>query len=384
MNIEQLRAEFDAMGENFNAMFENADDRELKEMYSIYNLYEIEPFFSQLKNQSQEGVSFLINADEYDPERDDLYLYHIDLERKRTLFKRLVLGPTLSYDTLYGYGAQGYKSATLYIRDNFKKPIALSYLTFNEGMPHVYTEVNESGVMTKTYKTEGNMLTGYFFDFFPFEPNHHDFKSEAFFQYDAEGELAKIVEVRNTGITDVLYKKYEEGQTLDWALQKIEDYLVAQIHQQIVAEVSIVEEPVYSVLLEYCLQAPFPPTIGIGLASEQEQYSSDEPLMCYNAPDMFYFSERYDDEPGAIDIDLYDDEIQEAYRLVDRVYEGGKDLAGLQKSVYDTYLKVIKRLSACDFSPSFTQTDSFLVMARDYDECNEDQFYKDMLAFKQR
>jgi hypothetical protein len=378
MNIEQLRKEFEGMAENFSTMFENTDDRELKEMYSTYNLYEIEPFFSQLKNQSQEGATFLKDESEYDPEHDDLYLYHIDFEHKRTLFKRLVLGPSLSYDTLFGYGAQGYKSATLYIRDNFKKPISLSYLTFNEGMPQVYTEVNESGVMTKTYKTEGNMLTGYFFDFFHFEPNEHDFKTEVFFQYDAEGELAKIIEVRNTGFTDVLYTKYEEGQTLDWALQKIEDYLVAQIHQQIVAKVSIEEEPVHTVLLEYCLQGPFPPTIGIGLASEQEQYRNEEPWMCYNAPDMLYFSERYEDEPGAIDIDLYDVEIQEAYRLVDRIYEEGEDLDGLQKRVYDTYLTVIKRLSDCDFSPSFTKTDSFMVMARDYDECNEEQFYRDM------
>lgn len=382
MDIEKLKKEFFEMGENFSSMFENTDDRELKEVYSTYDLYEIEPFFSQLKNRSQEGASFLTDENQYDPEKDDLYLYHIDFKERKTLFKRLVLGATLSYDTLYRYDNQCYKSATLYIRDNFKKPISLSYLTFEDGMPHVYTEVNEAGVMTKTYKTEGNRLTGYFFDFFHFEPYEYDFKTEAFFHYDAEGELSKILEVRNTtGFTDVLYTKYEAGQTLDWALQKIEDYLVVQIHQEIVSKVRIVEEPVYTVLLEYCLQGPFPPTIGIGLASEQEQYrNNEEPWMCYNAPDMLYFSGRDADELGAIAIDLYGIEIQDAYKLVDRTYEEGEDLGALQKSVYDTYLKVIKRLSDCDFSASFTKTGSFVVMARDFDECNEEQFYRDMVG----
>ena len=53
-----------------------------------------------------------------------------------------------------------------------------------------------------------------------------------------------------------------------------------------------------------------------------------------------------------------------------------------KQQVFDTYLRVCQRLMHFDFSKSFTQTENFLVMARDFEQCNEEDFYKKMKEFK--
>lgn len=100
---------------------------------------------------------------------------------------------------------------------------------------------------------------------------------------------------------------------------------------------------------------------------------------------MRYFSEN--DEPNPIVIDFYPVEIQSNY-LVTNVHgekipwqdEEACDVWARQ--VMETYMKVCKRLMYFDFSKSFIKTDYFLVMARDFEQCNEAVFYTALSAYK--
>ena len=135
------------------------------------------------------------------------------------------------------------------------------------------------------------------------------------------------------------------------------------------------------------MQGPFPPTIAFGITPEIDGNFDDKELYeLYNAPDMQYFSEN--DEPNPINIDFYPIHIQPNYLITTSYGENipwqNEEIYGLwEKQVFDTYLRVCKRLMHFDFSKSFTKTENFLVMARDFEQCNENDFYKELSFYKE-
>lgn len=377
---KEIQQEFETLLDGFAeekaAILENES---LHTLLAKHPLYEIEPFFSEHNNEflDEDSPSFLIDtAEDYDPERDQLYKFRIDMNTRKALFRTEIFGGGTSYDTIYSYTENYYRSATVYINPEMQKAIKLCYLFFEDGMPHTYVECSEYGALSKTYRSEDGRLLGYLQD-------HEglDNKYEVAFTYNFDGALDTIIG-REAGKKkeNLIFKRPDKNQNIADTLETIENHLVEEIANQIGAKVKI-EEEVFCILLEYTMQGAFPPTIGIGVLSDVAGDINHVNLVdYYNAPDMQYFSES-----GTLEIDLFTPVLEEAYLFYDRTFDfhqsSESDYSKWSDTVRELYLRVCKRLMHIDFSNSFSKTDNFLVLARDFEACNEEEYYQEMLAY---
>jgi hypothetical protein len=378
--INQIQKEFNNLTDTFSLLEEIITSNEkLVTMLSTHNLYEIEPYFSEIINKTiQKDAKLLIESeDDYNPDSDDLYHFKIDLETRRTYFKKLDLGVNISYDTIYEYTDDYYKSTTVYRNTEQQKAIKICYLNFKDGMPFEYIECSEYGITQKTYTCENNLIKSYQYEW----PNqNHQYFGE--FSYDLEYNISQIIEKTSDGQERIIYNAINNEENIATVLARLENFLVENIGDQILEKVKI-GEPVYCILFEYSMQNPFPPTLAIGLVSEIEENLKEEELIVhYNAPDMHYFSE---DE--TIDVDFYPLEIQSDYlktsEISNRIGWNDEDAFDeWNQQVFNLYLKVCKRLMHYDFSKSFQKSDNFLVIARDFEACNEEEFSAALIEYK--
>jgi len=357
-------------------------DDKLVTFHSKYNLYEIEPYYAQITNQVLRPDMKLIieSEDDYDPEVDDLYDYLVNLENRRTYLRKQHYGDGIFYGTVYEYHESYYKSFTIYQNDEELKTTNLCYLYFKDGMPYQYIECTEYGTSLKTYTCEDGIIKSYKLEW----SNMEEFCIGEL-SYDIDGALTKIVETVSDGRSRIIFDAGVETTDIDTVLSELEDFLVENIADQIIEKVRI-PEPVYCVLFEYTMQGPFPPTIAFGLASEiSGKFEDNELYELYNAPDMEYFSEN--DEPNSVQIDFYPMEIQTHYLAVDSYnenmpWDNVEMSEEWESKVKQTYTNVCKRLMHYDFSMAFQKTEYFLVMARDFEQCNEEEFYEVLSKYK--
>ncbi|PXY41324.1 hypothetical protein DMB65_07935 [Flavobacterium cheongpyeongense] len=356
-------------------------DENLITIQSKYNLYDIQPYFAQLTNDvlAPDTKLTIESEDDFDPETDDLYEYKINFENRRAYLKREHYGDGVFYSTLYEYTAQYHKSFSVYQNKETVKAINLSYLYLKNGLPDQFIECTEYGISLKTYTCENEIIKNYKLEW----PNH-DHHCIGELTFDTEKKLVMITETASDGRVRVLFDTTAPTKNIEEVLEKIEAFLVENIADQILEKVKI-EEPVYCILFEYTMQGPFPPTIAFGITSEVEGNFEDKELYeLYNAPDMRYFSEN--DEPNPINIDFYPVDIQSSYLIANSYGENipwqNEEACELwEKQIFDTYLRICKRLMHFDFSKSFAKTENFLVMARDFEQCNEEDFYQNMLYY---
>jgi hypothetical protein len=377
-SFEEIKKEFATLTESFESLTAPLMvDEKLVELAAKHALYEIEPFFSEHNNEfmDENSPSVLINSEEdFNPEKDDYYIFKVNLETRKAHYRKLYLGSGISYDTVFEYHDEYYKSATIYINPELKKSIKLCYLFFKDGMPDHHIECSEYGVLSKKYYSEDQRLLGY-----TMENIGTGYIFDVKFEYNYEGALQSIIEsYRGDGKPRTIFKRPGKNENIDDTLQLIEDQLVEEIADQIQSKVQI-DEKVYCVLLEYTLQHPFPPTIGIGVESEMKE--NMELYELYNAPDMQYFSEG-----DNLDIDLYPSALEDAYLFIDRVYDNMKlsdeEYEKMSQRVKEVYLKICKRLMHMNFDKSFAKTHNFLVLARDFEACNEGEYFIEMNDYK--
>ncbi|GAA5038180.1 hypothetical protein GCM10011506_35090 [Marivirga lumbricoides] len=376
---DEVKKEYKLLATVFDKVTNSVlEDNQLTRIYSKFNLYEIEPFYAELSNQvidlNQE--LFFTSETDFNPETDDLYEYHINMETRKVYFKRLILGPETSYETVYEYNEDYYKSSTTFINSEGRKAIKLCYLYHNEGIAHWYYECTDYGLIHKSYRTEGDKLTGY-----QLKTADTNYSASVDFIYE-EDQLTKIIQNNASGNKLLLYVANLQNENKADILTKLEDYLTEQIADQVLKNAHI-DEPVYCLLLEYSMQHPFPPTVALGLVSElEDDFEQVEIWQRYNAPDMHYFS-----EDDSLKVDLYSETIQSAYLFTDKYTE---DISwndedqheAWEKEVFQVYLNVCKRLLHFDFSACFPKSPHFLVMAREFEQCNEEDFYKQLSAYK--
>jgi hypothetical protein len=379
----KIKDEFDAITNQFvEKEIDILSDENLITIQSKYNLHEIQPYHTELYNQVlPPDTKLTIESEEdFNPETDDLYEYKINLENRKAYLKREHYGGGVFYSTLYEYTDEYHKSCQVYQNQESIKAISLHYLYFKEGMPYQFVECSEYGMSLKTYTCEGEYITSYKLEW----PNY-DHYCIGELTYDAAGNLEKITETATDGRVRVLFDTTVSTKDMEEVLAELEDFLVENIADQILEKVKITE-PVYCILFEYTMQGPFPPTIAFGITSEIEGKFEDKELYeLYNAPDMQYFSEN--DDPNPIDIDFYPADIQSSYLFTtsygEKIPFQDEEACELwEKQVFDTYLRVCKRLMHFDFSESFTKAENFLVMARDFEKCNEEDFYKEVQGYK--
>jgi hypothetical protein len=357
-------------------------DDTLSTIQSIYNLYEIEPYYAEIANEViPEDAKLVIESDEdFDPAVDDLYEYKINLEDRKVYLKREYFGENIFYSTLYEYTDTYHKSISVYQNEGKMSPVSLKCLYFEEEQPSLFIQCTEYATLLKTYTFDGELISGYKQEW-PGEDSH----CVGELSYDPDGHLSRITEATSEGSVRVVYEADARTKDIQLVLEELEDFLVENIADQILEKVRI-EEPVYCLLFEYTIQGPFPPTLAIGLASElQGRFEDQEPYELYNAPDMQYFSEH--DEPNPLAIDFYPLDIQSEYLAATAYGEGisWRDEEAAEawaQQVKEVYLRVCKRLMHFDFSTSFVRTENFLVMARDFEQCNEEEFFEALQHYK--
>ena len=380
--IKKIQEEFDQLYLNFDKIAEPIlEDKALATMHSVFNLYEIEPFFGELSREDIDpNRPILIESeDDFNPEKDDLYEYRINLETRKVMHRKLLLGGSTSYDTVFEYNEDYYKSSTTFINDEGRKSIKICYLYFKDGVAHQYFECSQYGLFYRTFQSEDGKLLGYHTEW-PGSEGH----IQGSYIYGPEGQLNKIKETTPKGYTSILFEAGIMEEARESVLEKIENFLVEQIAGAIEQKVRI-EEKVYCILLEYTMQHPFPPTVALGLESElEDEFEKTELWELYNAPDMHYFSEREDD---VLPIDFHAEEIQSSFLYTDKYTEGlhwddERAHETWASEVFEVYLRVCKRLMHMNFSMAFTKSPNFLIMAKEFEQCNEEDFYKLLSTYK--
>lgn len=349
----------------------------LQEIMTKHPFYEIEPFFAEHQNEYPEegGISLLCEkGEDFNPEIHDYYTLKVDVKSKKLHFRTAHLGSDVSFETLFQYDQLCLKSLEIYKKDNIKRPAKLSYLFFKDGLPDLYLQCSAYGFIWKEYTRTNQRLSGY-----TLKNIHNQFATNVAFHYTRNGELDVIRESDSRNrVVKILYKRPERNDHIDDVLKTIEDYLVDKISRQILQKVKLSEQ-VYCIVLEYCMQEAFPPSVSIGVTSD---HSGDAGLNeKYNAPAMRYYTEE-----ETLDINLREEKLQYAYLFYNRAYAYKKYRGELfyywEKKVKEVYLNVCKRLMRVDFSSSFGRTDDFLVLANDYDSRNLQEFYEEMLDYK--
>ncbi len=381
---KQIQEEFNLLPDTFAAKEKTVlTDETLITLQSKYNLYEIQPYYAELANEvlPKEAKLIIESDDDFDPATDDLYEYKINLENRKVFLKREYFGEEVFYTTLYEYTDAYHKSFSVYQNKGELKAVNLKYLYFRDGQPYQFIECSEYAILLKTYTCEGSFITRYKQEWPDYE--HHCIGE---LSYDPDGSLVKITETVSDGRVRIVYEAGAAVKNIEVVLEELENFLVENIADQILEKVRI-NAPVYCLLFEYTLQGPFPPTLAIGLASEIEGAFEDHAAYeLYNAPDMQYFSE-HDEESDTLEIDFYPLYIQSAY-LTTTAYgeniswEDEETTSLWAQQVKDVYLRVCKRLMHFDFSSSFVRSEHFLVMARDFEQCNEEEFFGEMMKYK--
>ncbi|MBL6449950.1 hypothetical protein JMN32_26795 [Fulvivirga sp. 29W222] len=379
ITTEELQEEFNNLANSHEAMKTAALQNDgLVEMAAKHPLYEIEPFFSELNNEFNNGQhSFLLESDDFDPEKDDLYTLWINMDQRRAFYRVLHLGGGVSYETVFEYHEGYYKSATVFINKDEKKPIKLAYLYFKEEMPDLYMECSSYGAFTKKYHSQEYRLDGY-----KLTAHGNDYEYDVQFEYNYDGALERITgKGKDNDSSRIIFQRPDERQNMTDTLATIEEQLVEEITDQIQKKIKI-DGKVYCILLEYTMQGPFPPTVAIGLESEIDGTWDESNIgEYYNAPDMHYFSEA-----DTLPIDLYSEELEKSYIFFDQNYDimdlNVEEFDQWETQVKEIYLRVCKRIIHMDFSMSFKKTDNFLVIARDFEACNEEYYYQEMMEYK--
>lgn len=357
-------------------------DENLITFQSKYNLHEIQPYYAELANEvlSSDAKLTIESEEDFNPVTDDLYEYKINLENRRAYLKRQHYGGGIFYSTIYEYTEEYHKSYSVYQNKEIVKMTNLSYLYLKEGLPHKFVECTQYGISLKTYRCEGEFIKSY-----KLEWPHHDQYCIGELEFNQAGILQTITESVSDGRVRIIFDRSAADKDIEKTLIELENFLVENIADQILEKIKI-SEPVYCILFEYTMQGPFPPTIAFGTISDiDEEFENKKLYELYNAPDMKYFSEQ--DGQCASNIDFYPEEIQANYLAIDNYTEKTVSAADevfvlWENQIFETYLKVCKRLMHFDFSKSFTPTEHFLVMARDFDQGNEEAFYKKMQDYK--
>ncbi|ABG59628.1 hypothetical protein CHU_2370 [Cytophaga hutchinsonii ATCC 33406] len=140
---------------------------------------------------------------------------------------------------------------------------------------------------------------------------------------------------------------------------------------------SPVEDEISWLLLEFTLEYPFPPTLGLAQKKEAEGLSDrhEHPLASYNAADLELFSEN---QTIVLTFDPYEALFSTADQLLEEI-----EYEDRQPFIFQLYIEVCKALML--ESSNWTHLNlaaDFHVTARDYEMCDEADYLKKLLPKK--
>ena len=170
--------------------------------------------------------------------------------------------------------------------------------------------------------------------------------------------------------------KIKLKKDLHKVLENTKQALVKSISESMLHQPAIADE-ISWLLLEFTLEYPFPPTLGLAQKqeTEREEDKDEHPLITYNAPDLELFSEN---QTITVNFDAYEELFETADQLVQEI-----EYEDRQPFIFQLYVEVCKALMA--ESSKWTHLNlaaGFHVTARDYEMCDEIDYLKKLLPGK--
>lgn len=170
--------------------------------------------------------------------------------------------------------------------------------------------------------------------------------------------------------------KIKLKKSLQVVLEKSKKAVIESIVQAMQQQ-TLAESQIAWLLLEFTLEYPFRPTLGLAQTSELEQFEDGDrhPLACYNAADLELFSEA---QTIMVDFGAYDDLFETAEQLLEEI-----EYEDRQPFIFQLYVDICKALML--ESPNWTHLNlakDFHVTVRDYEVCDEALFLKKLLPKK--
>lgn len=170
--------------------------------------------------------------------------------------------------------------------------------------------------------------------------------------------------------------KIKLKKSLQVVLENSKHALIKVINESMLLQ-DPTEDEISWLLLEFTLEYPFPPTLGLAQKAETERLTGEDehPLIAYNSPDLELFSE---DQTIVVDFHSYD----ELFSTVDQLLEE-IEYEDRQPFIFQLYVDVCKALMLESSNWKHLKlSNDFHVTARDYEICDEAEYLKKLLPKK--
>lgn len=170
--------------------------------------------------------------------------------------------------------------------------------------------------------------------------------------------------------------KMKLKKSLQVVLENSKHALIKMIGESMLKQPAT-ESEIYFLLLEFTLEYPFPPTLGLAQKHEVERWkgTDEHPLVAYNSADLELFSEN---QNIALDFDSYEDLFETVDQLLEEV-----EYEDRQPYIFELYVEVCKALMLESSNWIHLKlADDFHVTARDYELCDEAEYLKKLLPKK--
>lgn len=170
--------------------------------------------------------------------------------------------------------------------------------------------------------------------------------------------------------------KVKLKKSLQVVLENSKQALIKVINESMLRQAQAKDE-ISWLLLEFTLEYPFPPTLGLAQKKEAERLRGEDehPLIAYNCADLELFSEN---QNIVMDFDPYEELFETADQLLEEV-----EYEDRQPFMFQLYVDVCKALMLESVNwKHLNLAADFHVTARDYEICDEAEYLKKLLPKK--
>jgi hypothetical protein len=170
--------------------------------------------------------------------------------------------------------------------------------------------------------------------------------------------------------------KVKLKKSLQVLLENSKQALIKAINESMLRQPPA-EDEIAWLLLEFTLQYPFPPTLGLAQKEEAARLTGEDehPLIAYNCADLELFSEN---QNIVLDFDPYQELFATAEQLLEEI-----EYEDRQPFMFQLYVDVCKALMLESVNwKHLNLTTDFHVAARDYEMCDEIDYLKKLLPKK--
>ncbi len=381
--MKALLQAYDELVDKHQSRFESIENQQYTVKFSAHDFFSVEPFYHEINNIPVSQAKFYDDQDEL-PE--DGYLYICAIIDHKLAYVRNSFGGETFYDSFFTYNNNETWRLEVYASEQGKKPVKVERLLKDEEGRYISFEAySEHGYQKFSYNYTGTGLE--------IAASYHDAKHKHYMDRSfqviidyTENRVESILETTDKSHT-LIYDKTLSNSSLQDLLKHAQSTIIETILSKLKTTDDI-QDTIDFMVLEYTMQHPFPPTLALDYKPADEEI--DYPLEIYNAPDMRYFSEEslnidLHSEHGVL-YDTLNSHLEELYDQSSEIDEGEEGQYAIsEKMVFEAYCEICRELkkSIPAMKKKFQVSKGFHVIARDFEQCNEIDFIKELFSTKE-